>query len=214
VVSCIPVKLNMQVKVKRQVEGHSRKDVPFRLKQISISTSGPSYLDVGLTTVHHLYNVASQERSPTFVVSVARPSVSRRTSPRTVVSVASHHLYNVVSQARSPTFVVSVTRPSVSRRTSSRTVGSTPGSSRLPVTRAPGRSSARWTFDVTPATSISLKRDDTNVKYRHGARFTKYLTDNLTIMPKLRSTYDGRLIYIRSHEEGKAFCRYDSLAKW
>jgi len=175
VVSCIPVKLNMQVKVKRQVEGHSRKDVPFRLKQISISTSGPSYLDVGLTTVHHLYNVASQERSPTFVVSVARPSVSRRTS--------------------------------------SRTVGSTPGSSRLPVTRAPGRSSARWTFDVTPATSISLKRDDTNVKYRHGARFTKYLTDNLTIMPKLRSTYDGRLIFIRSHEEGKAFCRYDSLAK-
>ena len=156
----------------------------------------------------------SQARSPTFVVSVARLSVSRRTSSRTVVSVASHHLYNVVSQARSPTFVVRVTRPSVSRRTSSRTVGSTPGSSRLPVTRAPGRSSARWTFDVTQATSISLKRDDTNVKYRHGARFTKYLTDNLTIMPKLRSTYDGRLIYIRSHEEGKAFCRYDSLAKW
>jgi len=120
----------------------------------------------------------------------------------------------MLSQARSPTFVVSVTRPSVSRRTSSRTVGSTPGSSRLPVTRAPGRSSERWTFDVTPATSISLKRDDTNVKYRHGARFTKYLTDNLTIMPKLRSTYDGRLIFIRSHEEGKAFCRYDSLAKW
>jgi len=37
--------------------------------------------------------------------------------------------------------------------------------------------------------------------------------DNLTIMPKLRSTYDGRLIYQTSYEGRKAFIRYDSLAK-
>ena len=32
-------------------------------------------------------------------------------------------------------------------------------------------------------------------------------------MPKLRSTYDGRLIHQTSYEERKAFLRYDSLAK-
>ena len=37
--------------------------------------------------------------------------------------------------------------------------------------------------------------------------------DYLTIMPKLRSTYDGRLIYKTSYEVRKAFLRYDSLAK-
>jgi len=37
--------------------------------------------------------------------------------------------------------------------------------------------------------------------------------DNLTIMPKLRSTYDGRLIYKTSYEGRKAFLRYDSLAE-
>jgi len=40
--------------------------------------------------------------------------------------------------------------------------------------------------------------------------------DNLmiiTIMPKLRSTYDGRLIYTTSYEGRKAFLRHDSLAK-
>ena len=37
--------------------------------------------------------------------------------------------------------------------------------------------------------------------------------DYLTIMPKLRSTYDGRLIYKTSHEGRKAFLRYDSLAE-
>ena len=31
-------------------------------------------------------------------------------------------------------------------------------------------------------------------------------------MPKLRSTYDGRLIYKTSHEERKAFVGYDFLA--
>jgi len=37
--------------------------------------------------------------------------------------------------------------------------------------------------------------------------------DYLTIMPKLRSTYDERVIYKTSHEGRKAFLRYDSLAK-
>jgi len=37
--------------------------------------------------------------------------------------------------------------------------------------------------------------------------------DYLTIMPKLRSTYDGCLIYQTSYEERKAFLRYDLLAK-
>jgi len=37
--------------------------------------------------------------------------------------------------------------------------------------------------------------------------------DYLTILPKLRSTYDGRLIYKTSYEGRKAFLRYDSLAK-
>jgi len=37
--------------------------------------------------------------------------------------------------------------------------------------------------------------------------------DFRTIMRKLRSTYDGRLIYKTSYEGRKAFLRYDSLAK-
>jgi len=37
--------------------------------------------------------------------------------------------------------------------------------------------------------------------------------DYLTIMPTLRSTYDGRLIYKTSHKGRKAFLRYNSLAK-
>jgi len=36
--------------------------------------------------------------------------------------------------------------------------------------------------------------------------------DNLTIMPKLRLTYDERLIYKTAYELWKAFCRYESLA--
>jgi len=39
------------------------------------------------------------------------------------------------------------------------------------------------------------------------------LNDYLTIMPKLRSSYDGRLIYKTSHEGRKAFLGYDSLAE-
>ena len=37
--------------------------------------------------------------------------------------------------------------------------------------------------------------------------------DYLTIMPKLRSTYDGRLIYKTSYEERKALLLSKSLAK-
>ena len=37
--------------------------------------------------------------------------------------------------------------------------------------------------------------------------------DYLTIMPKLRSTSGGRLIYQTSYEERKTFLWYDSLAK-
>jgi len=37
--------------------------------------------------------------------------------------------------------------------------------------------------------------------------------DYLTIMLKLRSTYDERLIYKTSYEEHKAFLTYDLLAK-
>jgi len=37
--------------------------------------------------------------------------------------------------------------------------------------------------------------------------------DYLTIMPKLRSTYDGRLIYRTSYEERKDFLIRNSLAK-
>ena len=37
--------------------------------------------------------------------------------------------------------------------------------------------------------------------------------DYLTVMPKLQSTYDGRLIYKTSYEGRKAFLKYDSLTK-
>jgi len=37
--------------------------------------------------------------------------------------------------------------------------------------------------------------------------------DYLTIMPKLRSTYDGRLVYETSYEERKDFLMCNSLAK-
>ena len=37
--------------------------------------------------------------------------------------------------------------------------------------------------------------------------------DFLTIMPMLRSTYDGRLIYKTSYDGSKAIFRYDSLVK-
>ena len=37
--------------------------------------------------------------------------------------------------------------------------------------------------------------------------------DNLPIMPKLRSTYDGRRVCNTSFEERRVFLRYDSLAE-
>jgi len=37
--------------------------------------------------------------------------------------------------------------------------------------------------------------------------------DYLTMMPKLRSTYDGRLVYKTSYNEWNAFHRHDSRAK-
>jgi len=37
--------------------------------------------------------------------------------------------------------------------------------------------------------------------------------DYVTIMPKLRSTYGGRLIYKTFYKEHEAFLRYSSLAK-
>ena len=43
--------------------------------------------------------------------------------------------------------------------------------------------------------------------------FLRQSYDYLTIMPKLRSTYDGRLFCKTSYEARKAFLRYDSLAK-
>ena len=49
-----------------------------------------------------------------------------------------------------------------------------------------------------------------------GARLQNILRqsyDYFTIMPKLRSTYDGRPIYKTSYEGCRAFLRYDSLAK-
>jgi len=39
----------------------------------------------------------------------------------------------------------------------------------------------------------------------HWGPIYKTSDDNLTIMPKLRSTYDGRLIYKTSYNEWKAF---------
>ena len=39
------------------------------------------------------------------------------------------------------------------------------------------------------------------------------MEDYLTIVPKLRSTYDVRLIHKTSYEGRKAFLRYNSLAQ-
>jgi len=55
------------------------------------------------------------------------------------------------------------------------------------------------------ATSVILGPDLQNI--------LRQSYDYLTIMPKLRSTYDGRLIYKTSYEGHKVFLGYDSLAK-
>ena len=51
--------------------------------------------------------------------------------------------------------------------------------------------------------------------YRPGARFTitSYDSHLAIVPPKLRSTYDVRLIYKTSNERRKAFLMYDLLAK-
>ena len=43
----------------------------------------------------------------------------------------------------------------------------------------------------------------------HGPDLQNIFCNNLTIVPKLRSTYDERLIYKTSYEEREAFLRYD-----
>jgi len=65
-------------------------------------------------------------------------------------------------------------------------------------------------------TKIIFKDKLIKIKVNWGPIYKKILRqsyDYLTIMQKLRSTYDGRLIYKTSHEERKAFLRYDLLAK-
>jgi len=67
--------------------------------------------------------------------------------------------------------------------------------------------------NITELANICFR---TNVKQtiQAWARFTKYLTYGyLTTMRKLRSTYDGRLVYQTSNEEREAFLKQDFLAK-
>ena len=58
-----------------------------------------------------------------------------------------------------------------------------------------------------------------NRKYAHGVPTVnsgpiyKISYDNLTIMPKLPSTYDGRRVYKTSSRKRKAAFRHDSLEK-
>jgi len=58
------------------------------------------------------------------------------------------------------------------------------------------------TADIIEMCSNSAHGSDLQINY-----------DNLTKMPKLRSTYDGRLLYKTSYNEWKAFHRKDSCAK-
>ena len=51
------------------------------------------------------------------------------------------------------------------------------------------------------------------VQLKTRGRIYKISYDNLTIMPQLRSTYDGRLICKTSYEKLEAFFGYESLAK-
>jgi len=77
-------------------------------------------------------------------------------------------------------------------------------------------------------TSISVKRKNvsytdarpsfffSSVRSCSGNQFKNILRqfyDYLTIMPKLRSTYDVRLLYETSYERREDFHRYDLLAK-
>ena len=67
--------------------------------------------------------------------------------------------------------------------------------------RPPGRPRTTWMKNI---------RDDLGPDLQNILRQSY---DRLTIMPKLPSTYDGRLIYKTSYKERKALLRYDSLAK-
>jgi len=67
--------------------------------------------------------------------------------------------------------------------------------------RPPGRPRTTWMKNI---------RDDLGPDLQNILRQSY---DRLTIMPKLPSTYDGRLINKTSYKERKALLRYDSLAK-
>jgi len=61
-------------------------------------------------------------------------------------------------------------------------------------------------------TSLTCTQTFSNISIcsHPAAWFTKYLAE----IPKLRSSYDGRLIYKTSYTGHKAFLRHNSLAKW
>jgi len=64
-----------------------------------------------------------------------------------------------------------------------------------------------WRGGVNWAVAVNvfgLQRPDLQIILRHSY-------DDLTIMPKLRSTYDERLIYKTCYEERKAILRYEPL---
>jgi len=67
----------------------------------------------------------------------------------------------------------------------------------------------RQTPVTTCKTNAQTLINSNRLLCRPGARFTKYLM----IMPKLRSTYNGRLIYQTSYEECTAFLGQDFLGK-
>jgi len=70
----------------------------------------------------------------------------------------------------------------------------------------PPRPTQQSRFDEIPLTETS---SSTNLA---AVPIYEISYDHLTIMPKLRSTSDGRLIYKTSHKGRKAFLRHDSLA--
>ena len=62
--------------------------------------------------------------------------------------------------------------------------------------------------------SVRSVRPFVHVRWPDLQNISRQSYDYLTIMPpKLRSTYDGRIVYQTSYEERKAFLRHDLLAK-
>ena len=55
--------------------------------------------------------------------------------------------------------------------------------------------------------------DSFGKQWRNLPNISRQSYDYLMITPKLRSTYDGRLVHQTSYEEHKAFLRHDSIAK-